>query len=284
MARIAIVTDSTADLPTSMYRERDIVVVPLTVHFGEETYTDQVDLTSKQFFEKLQKSPIMPRTSQPSPADFIAVYERLLGSYDHIFSLHISSKLSGTYQSAKIAAETLKSPAIEVVDTMTVSLCTGLVTLAAADARDVHNDPEEVRRAVRHVMDTFGLLFTVGTLLYLEKNGRIGKAAALLGGLLSIRPILSMSEGELTAVERVRGQGRVLPRVLEIMESRVDRSHPVDVAVLHAVDPQRGEEWMEAVRERFTCRRIFLTECGPVVGTHSGPGALAVGWYPSIHQ
>lgn len=278
MTRIALVTDSSSDLTREIYKENGITVVPLTVHFGDESFIDTVEITSSQFFDKLRGSPVMPKTSQPSPADFAAVYERLLQSHDFIFSVHISSKMSGTVQSAQIAAETVNPDLIEVIDGEAVSLVTGLMALSGAEAIRQGKCVDEVRKSIRHVMDNFGLYWTLDTLEYLQKNGRIGRATAFIGGLLSIKPIMSIDEGEIAGVERVRGANKVFPRILELMHGRIRPGAPIDVVVLHADDEARGMLWLAEVQAAFNCRRTWLTECGPIVGTHAGPGTMAVAW------
>lgn len=284
MARMALVTDGSCDLTRQISEENSITVVPLTVHFGDESYTDGVDISSSEFFHKLRTYPMMPKTSQPSPADFIAVYERLLETHDYIISLHISSKMSGTIQSARIAADSVRPDAIEVIDSNAVSLVTGLMLLAAAEAIDEGKSVDEVRAAIEHVKQTYGLYWTLDTLEYLQKNGRIGKGTAFIGGLLSIKPIMSIDDGEICGVERVRGAGKVYPRIMALMGSRIDPGQEIDLIVLHADDEARGREWLADVTARFNCRRTWMTECGPIVGTHAGPGTMAVAWYPVVRD
>jgi len=278
MTRIALVTDSSSDLTREIYQENGITVVPLTVHFGDESFIDTVEISSSEFFDKLKRSQVMPKTSQPSPADFVAVYQRLLKSHDFVFSVHISSKMSGTVQSAQIAAETVNPDVIEVVDGRAVSLVTGLMVLEAAEAIRQGKSVDDVRESIQHVMGSFGLYWTLDTLEYLQKNGRIGRATAFIGGLLSIKPIMSIEEGEIAGVERVRGSNRVFPRILELMHSRIRPGAPIDVIVLHADDEPRGKRWLADVKSEFNCRRTWLTDCGPIVGTHAGPGTIAVAW------
>ena len=278
MTRIALVTDSSSDLTREIYQENGITVVPLTVHFGDESFIDTVEINSSEFFDKLKRSQVMPKTSQPSPADFVAVYERLLKSHDFVFSVHISSKMSGTVQSAQIAAETVNPDVIEVVDGRAVSLVTGLMVLEGAEAIRQGKSVDDVRESIQHVMGSFGLYWTLDTLEYLQKNGRIGRATAFIGGLLSIKPIMSIEEGEIAGVERVRGSNRVFPRILELMHSRIRPGTPIDVIVLHADDEPRGKRWLADVKSEFNCRRTWLTDCGPIVGTHAGPGTIAVAW------
>ncbi|MEA4882110.1 MAG: DegV family protein [Clostridia bacterium] len=282
MTRIAIVTDSSSDLTLDICKENNIAMVPLTVHFGSESYIDRVEITSAQFFEKLVASSVMPKTSQPSPADFEKVYRQILEDHDYVFSVHISSSMSGTCQSAMIAAEAVNPGSIEVIDGRAVSLVTGLMVLSAAEGVRAGESVEEIRNRIHFVMDNFGLYWTLDTLEYLRKNGRIGRATAFIGGLLSIKPIMSITDGEISGVERVRGVSRVFPRIIELMEADIAPGSPIDVVVLHAADEVQGCQWMNEVKSRFNCRRLWLTECGPIVGTHAGPGTMAVAWRPSI--
>lgn len=267
MSRIALVTDSSSDLSLDMIRENNI---------------NMVELTSSQFLEKLKTSRVMPKTCQRSPAEFVEVYERLLDENDFVFSIHISSRMSGTVQSARIAAESVRPKAIEVIDGQAVSLVTGLMCLAAAEAIQNGEEIPEVRRRIEYVMENFGLYWTLDTLEYLQKNGRIGRAEAFVGGLLSIKPILSIVQGEISGVERVRGASRVWPRILQLMHEDIPERTPIDVIVLHAADEDRCLQWMDDVKCNFNCRKMWPTDSGPVVGTHAGPGTMAVAWFNSI--
>ncbi len=253
------------------YTQNGITVVPLTVHFRRKT---TVEISSSEF---RQAEAFASKTSQPSLA-LSAVYEHLLKSHDFIFSVHISSKMSGTVQSAQIAAETVNPDLIEVIDGRAVSLVTGLMVLEAAEAIRQGKSVDDVRESIRHVMDNFGLYWTLDTLEYLQKNGRIGRATAFIGGLLSIKPIMSIEEGEIAGVERVRGSNRVFPRILELMHSQIRPGSPIDVIVLHADDEPRGKRWLADVQSEFNRRRTWLTDCGPIVGTHAGLGTIAVAW------
>jgi len=280
MGRIALVTDSTSDIRKSVAQDKGIIIIPLTVHFGDESYLDGVEIDSKEFFRKLRAASVMPKTSQPSPADFIRVYESLLTDYDHIFSIHISTKMSGTLQSASIAANTIGSSKIEVIDSENVSLGLGLIVMAAAEAIDKGLSVEDIRKVVEHAKANYGLYFTLDTLEYLQKNGRIGKATAFIGSLLSVKPILTVRNGVIGGVERVRSASRVYPRILELMHEAIPEGQEIDLIVLHADDEPRGEQWLADVKSRFNVRNSWLVECGPIVGTHAGPGTMSVAWRP----
>jgi DegV family protein with EDD domain len=279
--RVAVVTDSMADLPKEIAEEHGVSVVPLTVIFGEETFLDGVDMTSRDFFARLKTSSVMPSTSQPSPADFIQIYDDLLKTNDHIVSVHASHKLSGTYQSACIARDTLESHAIDVIDSKQVTMCEGFAALEAARAAQRGASPEEICEAALRVAGSVQLLFTVDTLEFLERNGRIGKAASLLGTLLSIKPIIHLEDGEVAPRDKVLGARRLLPRVMELMDEAID-SRAIHAAVLHTDAHEKAEEWKREIGEKFSCKELIANEVGPVVGTHAGPGAVGVAWYPCV--
>ena len=279
--RIAVVTDSMADLPGETAREHGVSIVPLTVIFGEETFLDGIDMNSHDFFARLKTSSVMPSTSQPSPADFIQVYDNLLKTHDHIVSVHASHKLSGTYQSACIARDTLESDAIDVIDSKQVTMCEGFAVLEAARAAQSGGSREEVCQAALRVAGCVELLFTVDTLEFLARNGRIGKAASLLGTLLSVKPIIHLEDGEVAPRDKVLGARRLLPRAMELMNEAIG-SRAIRAAVLHTDAHEKAEEWKREIEGRFTCKVLIVNEVGPVVGTHAGPGAVGVAWYPCV--
>jgi len=276
--RIAVVTDSMADLPREMADELGVSIVPLTVIFGEEAFLDGVEMNAHDFLARLKTSSVMPSTSQPSPADFIQVYDDLLGKYDHIVSVHASHRLSGTYQSACIARDTLESRSIDVIDSKQVTMCEGFAVLEAARAAQRGASREEVCEAALRVAGCVRLLFTVDTLEFLERNGRIGKAASLLGTLLSIKPIIHLEDGEVAPRDKVLGARRLLPRVVELMNEAIG-SRAIRAAVLHTDAHEKAEEWRCEIEKAFKCSELIVNEVGPVVGTHAGPGAVGVAWH-----
>ena len=255
--------------------------MPLTVIFGEETFLDGIDMNSHDFFARLKTSSVMPSTSQPSPADFIQVYDELLKTNDHIVSVHASHKLSGTCQSACIARDTLASHAIDVIDSKQVTMCEGFAVLEAARAAQRGGSREEVCEAALRVAGSVQLLFTVDTLEFLERNGRIGKAASMLGTLLSIKPIIHLEDGEVAPADRVLGARRLLPRVIELMNEAIG-SHAIRAAVLHTDAHEKAEEWKREIEKEFKCKELIVNEVGPVVGTNAGPGAVGVAWHPCM--
>jgi len=280
VTRVRVVTDSTADIPRSYVEELGITVVPLNVHFGDKVYLDFVELTSSNFYELLRKSPEHPRTSQPSPGDFAKVYEELSRDGSAIVSVHLSAELSGTYQSAVMAREMLADKPIEVIDSRLASMAFGLPVIAGARAAREGRSLEEVVAVIRNAMAKMQVVFAVDTLEYLARNGRIGRAQALLGTLLSVKPLLTLEEGVVTPLEKVRGERKVIPRMVEIMGERLtpEGGAPV-VSIVHADCPDRAEALRAAVEEAYHPREVIVGGLGAVIGTHVGPGTSAVLWY-----
>ena len=272
----AIVYDSTADLPVP---ERDSWrMVPLTVHFGDEEVRDYVDLTVDEFYARLQSSPEHPRTSQPSPGAFAAVYAELLETYDHVVSIHISSKLSGTVGSAQAAARDFPGR-VTVIDSLNVSMPLALAVLRVQQALDGGVPPAELPAVVERARRSCDCLFSVPTLEYLQRGGRIGRAQALVGSLLGVRPLLAIEEGEVVPAGKVRGADRVLPALVDELVRR-SADHPeIDVAIAHAADPHAAAEL-----ERLVCaarggiRSVRILTLGAVIGAHAGPGALGLAY------
>ncbi len=270
---VKVVTDSTADLPAEVTRELDITVVPLTVFFGDDAYSDGVDITPEEFFGRLTTSGVLPRTSQPSVGAFAETYSAIAAEGHDIVSVHISGKLSGTMNSARAAVQELPDATkVELVDAMGASLWTGLVALAAARAAKGGASLSDVAQAARDAIDKSRLYFVLDTLEYLQKGGRIGKAAAVLGGLLSIKPVLSIREGEVHSHERVRTRAKSLARIRELVRAEAPCA---EIAVLHATSPDEMQS-LAADLQPLTDKPIIKGRVGPVIGTYTGPGVLGV--------
>ncbi|UTR10919.1 DegV family protein [Evansella sp. LMS18] len=279
MGKVLIVTDSTADIPKSLQEELGITVVPLKVHFGEETYEDGVDLTPDHFYEKLKKADQIPTTSQPTPHQFEEEYRRLSeeNPESDIISIHLSSKLSGTYQSAYIASQTLGDEIpVTVIDSKRASYAIGVVVVEAAALANKGASKDEVISRINELLEETTVFFMVDTLEYLEKNGRIGKASAVLGSLLKIKPILSLTEeGEVFPYEKVRGNKKAVAKILDEFEDRFG-SDPVHVGISHAEVQAEADELMEKIKDRFNVKKEVVTNIGPVIGTHVGPGTISI--------
>lgn len=280
--RLAIVTDSTADIPLEVQKELGIEVVPLNVIFGDVNYKDGQDIESQSFFEMLQKSTVHPRTSQPSPGDFKAVYEKLAPLHDEIISIHISSALSGTYQSAVMAAEMLEGVNITIMDSRSASLGLGLAVIAAARARNAGKSRDEVVAMVERMVKQQVLMISVETLEYLQRNGRIGKASALLGSLLNVHPVLRLDDGVITSHAKIRGKmQKVLHSMVESAGEFVPHGLHVHVAIVHGNCPERVEELRVLLNDCYKIDSLVTSVIGPVIGVHVGPGAIGLIVVPS---
>ncbi len=278
-ANTAIVLDSTADLPDAATRFPNWRVVPLYVRFGDESFRDGVEITADEFYRRLQVDPEFPRTSQPTPGDFIAFY-RGLAAYERIFSLHVSGKVSGTFASAETAAEELGDGRVRAVDTETASASTAMLALAIQRRLERGTTDEEIDDLIDRYRRERGLLFTVETLEFLARGGRIGKAAAFAGGLLHVKPILSIADGEVVPVKRVRGERKAFAELVEALETQTADEPEWRLAVAHAAAPERAAELEALVRQRRPNAELELVvTLGAVIGAHAGPGTLALFWF-----
>ncbi|WP_422445900.1 DegV family protein [Thermoanaerobacterium sp. DL9XJH110] len=277
MGRISIVTDSTADLSPQQIKNNDINVVPLKIYFGEEEFREGIDIVPERFYEKLLTSPHHPRTSQPSPAEFVACYERLSCSSDRIISIHLSSKLSGTYQSAALAKEMVKIP-VDVIDSRGASMMIGFTVLEAAKAAKQGKDRESILKIVDEMIKKVKAYFVVETLDYLYKGGRIGRASAFLGNLLRIKPMLAIEDGIVTPVEKIRGKGKVVDKLVEkVSKDAADR--PLTGAVAYAGREEEAIMYKEVFEKNLNFRELTIYPIGAVIGTYTGPGTVGIVYY-----
>lgn len=277
MAVIKIVTDSGADIPGPLADELDITVVPLTINFGDERLLDGVDLQPSRFYERLVSGD-HPSTTQPAPADFERMYKTVADGADAIISFHLSGELSGTVQSAAIAAREIDTP-IHVVDTRSASLGAGLLAVEAARMAQQGLPAEEIVANVKGLIEGQTVLFFVDTLQYLQRNGRIGRAQAFVGGLLNIKPLLTLQDGIVSPLERARGRRAALDRLLQRIE-RLGADEPFRFGLMHANVPEEAAAFRERMAERLQVDELTVTQLGPTVGSHVGPGALGVVCYP----
>jgi DegV family protein with EDD domain len=276
--RVAIVTDSTSDLPPALVGARSITVVPLTLNFDGQALLDGVDITPTEFYRRLPNATTHPTTSQPSPGQFAEVYAALLADHDAIVSIHISEKLSGTFESAQQAADMTDTTRVHVIDSQVVSMGLGLVTLAAATLAASGSNAEAIVDKIESMRSEVQTYFSVATLEFLRRGGRIGRASALLGSVLQVKPVLCIRDGLVTPLERVRTFERALSRVVELARA-VDRGSGICAIVGHAgadADAERVGRELEPIAET-----LMIQPLGPVVGAHAGPGVVGVGCYPA---
>ena len=275
----AIVVDSTADFPDAHERYPNWRVVPLYVNFGTESFRDGVDLSAHEFYERLRTAPELPTTSQPTPADFLATYEEL-GGYERILSLHIAAKLSGTFQSAGTAAEMLGDGRVRTIDSNTVSVALAMLGLAIQRRLERGTSDEEIDALVERYSRDLGLLFTVDTLEFLARGGRIGRAKAFAGQLMNVKPILSIRDAEVVPVKRVRGNRKAFQEFIDTLDTQTRDEPGLRVGIAHADAPERVEEIAKMVRDRRPQATIEMqSNLGAVVGTHAGPGTVGFFWF-----
>jgi len=272
--RIKIVTDSTADIPSALAKELGITVVPLYLRFGNETYRDRIDITEDEFYQRLVNDPIHPSTSQPTPQDFANVYRELSQQADGIVSIHISSKLSGTCDSALKAKEMVATECpVEVVDSEMVSMEQGLIAIEAVTIANSGKGLQQVVEEVKQLISSTHVLVLFDTLKYLAKGGRIGKAKSLLGSVLNVKPILTIKDGEFVPVGQVRSRSKGIERLFDFAK---DANDIEDLAVVHSTTPDEAQVLADRIGAIFDKDRIRLARIGPTLGVHAGPGALAV--------
>jgi len=271
---IKIVTDSSADLPAKLVQELGITVVPLYVRFGEAVYRDRVDISEDEFYQRLQHDPIHPSTTQPSPQDFVDVYRRLSQGADGIVSIHISSVLSGTCNSALQGRELARVACpIEVIDSRTLTMALGMIVIAAAKLANMGKGLAEVVAEAKRAITTTHLLGLLDTLEYVRRGGRIGTAKALLGSILNVKPLLTLHNGETAPAGQVRSRSKGIDRLFDFVKSTTNIE---ELAVVYNTTPEEARALVERLGSIFDQNRIYLATVGPVLGVHMGPGALIV--------
>ena len=273
---VKVVTDSTSDLPPELINSLDITVVPCNVNFGTETFRDGVDLTSDEFYDRLVNGPEFPSTSQPSPGDFIETYEQVGKNADGIVSVHVSAQLSGTYNSADQAKEQVEvgSP-IELVDSKQACTGMGVVALAAAQEAARGGSFEEVAAKARGAVDRAELLFLLDTLEYLHKGGRVGKAKALVGSVLKIKPMIILQDGVVHELGKARTYSKGVAKLKELAREFA----PLEiVSVPYTTTPDVAQEIADGLRDLLPDgSEPIVTRAGPTIGTYAGPGAVGIG-------
>jgi len=271
---IKIITDSTADLPVMLTEELDVTVVPVYLRFGDEVYRDRVDISEDEFYQRLLHDPVHPNTTQPTPQDFASVYNKLSQEADGIISIHITSKLSGTYNSAVQGKKMVMNRCpIEIVDSQTISIAIGLIVIQASRMAKSGMSLQQIVDEVGKIIPNVYLLILFDTLKYLAKGGRIGKAKALLGSVLSVRPLLTVRDGELVPSGQVRTRPKGTDRLFDFVKNATEIQ---DLAILHSTTPDEAQALAERIGSVFDKEKIRMARVGPGLGVHGGPGAMIV--------
>ncbi|MFC2056235.1 DegV family protein [Chloroflexota bacterium] len=271
---IKIVTDSTSDLPPQLAEELGITVVPVYVQFGSKVYRDRVDISEDELYQRLLSDPIHPSTEPPTPQDFAEVYQKLSQEADGIISIHISSKLSATCNSALLAKDLVETECpIEVVDSQLVTMSLGLLAMAANTLTKSGKSLSQVVEEVKQTIPSIYLLGFLDTLKYLALGGRIGKVKALLGSVLSVKPMLTVKDGELEPAGQVRSRANGMDKLLDFVKNATDIQ---DLAIVHSTTPDEALALAGRMGSIFTKEQIKLARLGPALGVHGGPGILFV--------
>jgi DegV family protein with EDD domain len=281
---IAVVTDTCASIPPDLVESLQIGIVPYYLHRGHETLRDLVDISHDEFFEWLRSAEVWPTTANPSPGDYLEAFNRAAEDAEGIVSVHMTSKGSGAYQSARIAqemAETkLSGVKIEVLDTLQVAMVHGWAAIEAARSARTGADIGDVVAAARYVSDTGWMIQTADTLTYLYRGGRIGRAQHLVGSLLNVKPLIGMEQGIIVPLGQVRTRPRAYEKMIELMHERNSAHAPIKVAITHVAAQEQAQLLLDLVNQAFECRESIVSELSPVLGVHSGPGTVGINFFP----
>jgi DegV family protein with EDD domain len=279
MSKVAIVTDSTGDIPQDLIEKYNIKVVPLYVNFGEESFSDNgVDITIKEFYAKLKDIKVLPKSAQPTPAAFIAAYNDVLKDNDSIISIHISKKMSGTIASAEIAKKELGKD-IEIVDSGFVHLPLGVLVVKAAELAKQGKSKEEILGFIEEFKNNIKILFIPRNLKHLIMGGRIGRAKGLIASLMEINPILTIHLGEVSQYKTTRRWSQAKTELIESMKSMIKKPENLVVYVADSDAKEEGDEMLKRIKAEINPKEIYNSYIGSVVGTHLGPGGVAVTFY-----
>lgn len=274
---IKIVTDSTCDMPAHLFQRYGITVVPINIQFGAETYEEGITIDRPTFYRKIEEMGIIPTTSQPSAGQFVEAYRRVASEgATSILSIHITSKRSGTYQSAELASTMLPELDIHCFDTLSLSAGLGLSVMEAARAIEAGKSMDEILQRLAYIRDDLRVFLTPATLKYLQMSGRIGKLSGALASLLSVKPVIVVENGLLDVTERIRTRKKALERTLELTEEAHGTEDPINLAIVHAEAPDEAHDLMERARARFNCAESFVEDLAASLTVHGGPGIIGV--------
>ncbi len=277
MSKVAIITDSTAYIPPELLQEYNISVAPLELIWGDVTFRDGVDIQPKEFYTRLKKATIMPTTSQVTIPNFLELFSQLIKQDYSILSILISSKLSGTIDSAVQALKDFPKASVEIVDSLTSGMALGFQAITAAKAACQGASLAECREIAEQARQHTGVIFAVDTLEFLHRGGRIGGASRFLGTALNLKPILEVREGKVEPIERVRTRKKSLARMVEIVGERSGGKQPLHIAVIHANAEAEARDVLEQTK-KLNAKEYFLSHVSPAIGTHIGPGAIGIAY------
>lgn len=281
MARVKIVTDSTADIPPALAQELNITVIPVYVHFGEQSFRAGLDITNEQFYRRLAEGGPHPYTSSPAPSVFEQYYRQYSREYEGVLSIHMSTRFSGIVKAATTARDKLPASLtrVEVIDSTSTSLGLGLVVLAAARAAQAGASLEEVHRLVMYTIQHTHVVFFVDSVEYLERGGRLSQATAMLGSMQRIKPLLILDDGEIVPYDRTRTRAKAIEGLFTFIE---DFPHVEQVAIMHSTTPDDVEKLLEKIDPIYPRDKVMIVEYNPALGVHLGPNTMGVAVYEGL--
>ena len=277
--KIAIVTDSTAYIPDDLIEKHNIHVVPLSVVFGEESYREGIDISTEAFYEKVKNSSDLPTTSQPAIGTFIETFEQLAENHEAIISIHLSSKISGTYEAAKSAGTMVENVKVFAFDSELSAMPQGFYAIAAAEMAQAGKTVEEILAKLDEMKTRTRAYFMVDDLSHLQRGGRLSSAQKLLGSLLNIKPVLHMVDGLIVPFEKIRTRKKALKRIIGMLEEDAEQNKVKRVVFIHANREQDALQLRDQFAEKYPDIETIISYFGPVLGTHIGEGSLGVSWY-----
>ncbi len=277
--KIAIVTDSTAYIPNELIEQYNIYTIPLSVTFGDETFREGLDITTEDFYRRVQEEEDLPTTSQPAIGSFIQLFEQLAEQYDAVFSIHLSKRFSGTYDAAKSAGDMVENIEVYPYDTELSAMPQGLFAIAAAELAAEGKNTAEIISYLDEMKEKSRAYFLVEDLSHLQRGGRLNKGQALLGSILRIKPVLHIVDGLIVPFEKIRTRKKAIKRIMSMLEEDVQNKDVKRVVFIHANNLSSAEELQSNFTSKHPQVETIISYFGPVIGTHLGEGSLGVCWY-----
>ncbi|MBO8157870.1 MAG: DegV family protein [Bacillaceae bacterium] len=277
--KTAVLTDSTAYIPKDDREKWDIHMVPLSVIFGEESYREEIDITTEEFYEKVKQSDELPKTSQPSIGLIAEKFEELSRDYDAVIAIHLSSGISGTYQATVSAADMVEGIQVYPFDSEISCMPQGFYVLEAAQMAKDGKNPEEIMTRLEEMKETMRGYFVVDDLSHLHRGGRLSAGQAIVGSLLQVKPILHFVDTKIVPFEKIRTKKKAIKRIFELLDETTKTADQVEACVVHANNPDEGEKLKQKLEETYDNVHVTLSYFGPVIGTHLGEGAIGICWY-----
>lgn len=277
--KLAIVTDSTAYIPKSIREKYNIYIVPLSVNFGEESFREEIDISSQDFYEKMRNSTELPTTSQPAIGDFLELFGKLSEEYDEIITIHLSKNISGTFEAAQSAANTVENVTVFPFDSQLSAMPQGLSVLAAAELREAGKTGKEIIAYLEEMRPKTRAYFMVDDLTNLQKGGRLSSAQALLGSLLNVKPILHLVDGFIVPFEKIRTRKKAIKRMVDMLEQATENENVRKVVFIHGNNEVSAEELRAEYVKKYPEIETIISCFGPVIATHLGENSIGLSWY-----